>query len=270
MSSKKTFLVADWDEFVKQGRGCGRYEQYRPAFAVREVCSNAQRQRVFIGKFGRTFELMSHGETLALLQFDWNDEVVEVREQFPLNPHVTTRIARELCLYHPGYSRGGTIMTTDFLVTYKNGNGVISKKAFQVKYSRDDLNNGRTLAKLKIEGEYWKRQKIPWSVVLSSDFNKIFCENLEILHPYRETYYTERDLKFIFDILKQEISCNSFLHYGNSDGEIDPLPDKGCSISVTEGLKLLISRKYLSFPDHDKLLTNCYLTDFTENSHVFC
>lgn len=35
---------------------------------------------------------MSHGETLTLLQLDWNDRVIEVREQFPLNPETTTRM----------------------------------------------------------------------------------------------------------------------------------------------------------------------------------
>lgn len=267
-NSKKKFLIKDWNEFVKQGRGCGRFENYRPAFTVSEVCSNAQRQRVHIRRFCRTFELMSHGETLSLFKLDWDDSVIEVREQFPLNPLITTKIARKLKLYHPGYAMGGTIMTTDFLVTYRKADGSVYKKAFQIKHSEADLENKRTLAKLSIESAYWTRLNVPWCVVLSSSFNKILCDNLEILHPYRETNYTENDLKFIYDILKQEIACNGYLHYENAVGELDSLPDLKCSISVTDGLKILLSHKYLSFPDHDKLLTDCYLKDFKENRHV--
>ncbi len=268
MAVKKTFLAKDWDDFVKQGRGCGRFENYRPAFVIREVCSNAQRQRVYINKFGRTFELMSHGETLTLLQLDWNDRVIEVREQFPLNPEITTRIARQFKLKHPGCASGETIMTTDFLVTYRKESGAVYKKAYQIKYSIDDLDNKRTRAKLKIEGEYWKSQDVPWCVVFSKSFNKIYCDNLEILHPYRETVYTDRDLQFMYNILKQEISCNGHLHYENADGELDPLPDAAYSVSVTDGLKILLSHKYLSFPEDKKLLMNCYLRDFKENENV--
>ena len=270
MNTKKSFLIKDWDKFVKEGRGDGRCETYRPAFTVREVCSRTQRERVFIGRFGRTFENMSHGETLTLLQLDWNDDVAEVREQFPLDPDITAKIADELHLCHPGYTRGGTIMTTDFLVTWKKPDGSVFKKAFQVKSSERDLENGRTRAKLQIESEYWKRKGIPWCVLLSKSYNRIFCSNLEILHPYRETRFTDRDLKFMLDILKREIACNSFMQYSSASGELEPLPDKGISLSVTDGLKILLSRKLLVFPDHSKLLTDCHLRDFRENSHVSC
>ncbi len=269
MGSKKLFLISDWEQFRKQGRGCGRCDKYRPGFLIREVCSTAQRERVHIRRFGRTFEMMSHGETLTLLQLDWNDRVIEVREQFPLDPAITTKIAQDFNLYHPGYTRGGTIMTTDFLVTYRTPSGKDYLKAYQIKRSEDDYADGRTRAKLKIEAEYWKRSNIPWCVVLSASYNKILCDNLEHLHPYRETTYTVDDLIFLFRILSEEISANPHLCYEDAaSGEIEPLPDRMVSLSVSDGLKVLLSRKMLSFPISEKPLAKCHLRDFKENCHV--
>ena len=261
MAKKKSFLLTDWDKLRKQRRGLGRGENYTPRILIRDVSSHAQRQRVFLLRFNRVFHMLSHGETLTLLQLDWNDDVVEIREQYFLEPELTIKIALGQKIKHPGYTQGFTIMSTDFLVTYKKDNSNILK-AYQIKYSQTDLDNPRTLEKLRIESEYWHRKKVPWCVVLSQDYNPILCDNLTLLKPYRNTPYHIQDLQFLLDVLSPVIQGIGRLPYSELEGQTPTLPILNLPLSYHDGIKILLSKKLLRFDIESKRLEDCRLNDF--------
>ena len=78
----------------------------------------------------------------------WDDNILDIREQYPLDLELTNEICDDRCCKHPGGRN--CYMTTDFYVIYKDG----PEKAFSVKTSKKLLNKKRTKEKLDIERCY--------------------------------------------------------------------------------------------------------------------
>src|SRR5262249_42710756 len=68
---------------LKMGRGRGEAADYLPWLTVQEVHSKGTSHR-FTSPFGRTHHLFSDLEKSTFLIHQWRDEVIDVREQFPL------------------------------------------------------------------------------------------------------------------------------------------------------------------------------------------
>ena len=151
--------VQDYDKWVKAGRGQGRYSAYDPWITVQDCHSKTPRHRVPCPRLHRMLHCLSHGERLVCLSLEWNPEVIEIREQFPLAPVDTLDICSELNLIHPQVRGKNIVMTTDFLVTYRDDEGEESFKAFQVKENEDEVRKPRVNAKLTIEKMYWERNR---------------------------------------------------------------------------------------------------------------
>ncbi|WP_347289440.1 TnsA endonuclease N-terminal domain-containing protein [Bilophila wadsworthia] len=177
--------VQDYDKWVKAGRGQGRYSAYDPWITVQDCHSKTPRHRVPCPRLHRMLHCLSHGERLVCLSLEWNPEVIEIREQFPLAPVDTLDICSELNLIHPQVRGKNIVMTTDFLVTYRDDEGEESFKAFQVKENEDEVRKPRVNAKLTIEKMYWERKGIPWSVVFTSSLIGPKYDNIVFLNKYR-------------------------------------------------------------------------------------
>lgn len=246
---RRSNKISDFESFVAQGRGQGRYEKYVPWLEITDVPSIATRSRVFSRKFGRIVHLLSHSEKLAFYILEWNDAVVEIREQFPLDPKLTKLISQELGYKHPGYTRGDTVMTTDFLVTYCR-NGEISFKAYQVKASSEDIEDRRTHEKLLIEQNYWRRHGIDYGVILKSDFNRTQTDNLHYLFGERNCAVNASEMHGY-----QE----EFLRWQSNEPQ---MPIGALDAGVFQKIRLLAAHKLLSFPVKDKPFLSCRLNDF--------
>lgn len=70
------------------------------------------------------------------------------------------------------------IMSTDFLVTIKDG----SRIAYSVKDSRQ--LDERTLQLLYVEKKYWMTQKVEWQLLFKEDVNKILASNIRLLAEF--------------------------------------------------------------------------------------
>lgn len=122
----------------------------------------------------------------------WDDAVLDIREQFPLNIEETKRIARDMGIRHPPCT-----MTTDLLVTKDN-----SYIAYSVKSSRRDTDYTlsdsaeeqrtiqRTAEKLAIEKSYWLKRGIEWKLVFKEDLNPIYIDNIR----RAVVYYNEQSV----------------------------------------------------------------------------
>ena len=103
----------------EQKRGLGRGSDYVPWIKANEISSTGVASVVSDWKNGRAVHLLSKAEKKAYYIYRWNDDIVEIREQFPLKRDITKEIAESNGLRNPGNS--DFIMTTDFLLTYKDG-----------------------------------------------------------------------------------------------------------------------------------------------------
>lgn len=104
--------------FLKEGRGQGYGQSYRPWLTIQDVSSLGRSSRIRGRKTAREHHLLSDMETALFLLLDWSDSVTDIREQFPLDRDETRRIATEMGVRHPADAQSKTdiVMTTDFVV----------------------------------------------------------------------------------------------------------------------------------------------------------
>lgn len=255
-----------YEKYKAEGRGTGTYSRYRPWLRTQDVPSKGTRSRVPLLRFGRIFHLLSDGERKALLEFDWDPEVIEIREQYPLEPTETNKICRELEIRHPSFGGGDIVMTTDFLVTYKTAMGV-SYTAYQVKYDQSDLKNTRTVDKLKIEERYWLQKEVAYQVLLSSELNSTFGENLERLYRWRNLEVGKEYLRLIYAFCKRalrQMKANDLLIPDNFPRENLEFPGSLWKVNAYHSVLILLGKKIWSGPIKEVPLAHIQLRELKE------
>jgi hypothetical protein len=143
------------------------------------------------------------------LVYDWDENVTDIREQYPLLPREDTQtIAQEFGIKHPTdpHSREPIVMSTDFLVTVMTPEGE-KNKAIDVKLSTA-LTSKRTLEKLKIARIYWKSAGIPWCVVTERERDIVAASNIRLLrqhHTLRQSNIEPSIIATVLDVLTQRL-----------------------------------------------------------------
>lgn len=207
MFNRRSPFVEDYPRRIALGDGQGRFQFYTPYLRIQDVPSQAIRSRVYIPRFGRFIHVLSHSELSALLLLEWDDTVIEVREQFPLDPTTTLSICLQEDIRPPMWCGRRTVMTSDFVVTYQT-DFLCSFKSYQVKATSEESVQPRTAEKLKVEQEYWRRQGIEWNLLVASDFNRRLVGNLETLRQLRAMPFSRQALceaENFFAAVQQEL-----------------------------------------------------------------
>ncbi len=159
-------------KYIKEGRGSGELENYKPWITNQDFASKGRTHRPKSWKTDRMMQLFSDIEDHYMYILDWAENVIDIREQFPLDREITTKIADSKNILHSTDKDTGTsiVMTTDFLITVRGKNGY-EFWARSIKPS-EDLNDKRVLEKLEIERQYWHEQNVEWGIVSESDIPK--------------------------------------------------------------------------------------------------
>lgn len=160
----------------QEGRGTGTEKDYKPYIQAREVNSMGTCSNPIDWKTGRTVQLLSQGEDALWHILRWNDDVVDIREQYPLDLKRTFKIAGEYGIQHPGMNP----MTTDFLVTMRSGLMI----AYSLKPSKDVLEDKRIVEKLFMEKTYWVTQGVEFKLIFKTDINMILYNNIRLVVQY--------------------------------------------------------------------------------------
>lgn len=175
----------------REGRGKGHGANYKPWIKIREFNSAGTTANVVDWKHGRTTQLLSQGEEWYYYVLRWDDNVTDIREQFPLfEPEDTVRIADAFGFRHP--KDRNTTMTTDMLVDYADGH----QEAVSIKDSRKDVDYKlakteyemnqamRTAEKLLIEKKYWAEKGIIWKLLYKEDLDPQYVNNIRRIAVY--------------------------------------------------------------------------------------
>lgn len=258
-------LIEQYDQKIAAGIGTGQKEHYVPYLTIWNTSSRANRSLLWSSRLQRNVHLLSHGEVLAYLQFDWMRQVTDIREQIPLDPRVTLEICRDFHVQHPGYTFGGCVMTSDFVVTCRTPHGFVDH-AYQIKRSRNDLENRRTYTKLRIEKEYWARKGIEWTLLYSADFPGIRCRNLENLYGWREYRASAEDLQFLLRVFRvwQSDYPDALPH---TIPEVIVKRPSGDEITSRDAVLLLCAKQLLRFQIDEVRVDDCPLGEFLEVDH---
>lgn len=165
----------------KEGYGTGHGADYKPYIRTAEFNSLGTCANPVDWKTGRTVQLLSQGEKYFWYMMRWNDEVTDIREQFPLPVEETTKIADEYGIRHPRKGSEWIVMTSDFLVDFENG----AQTVFSIKASKQEIEKKeRTVEKLFIEKKYWESKNVPYQLVYKEDLNITYAENIRLAVQY--------------------------------------------------------------------------------------
>jgi hypothetical protein len=176
---------SDIDRHIEKGFGQGSLECYVPWLRVQDVPSHGRSRKIQGTKVNRLHHLLSDLEYGYLLLLEFSEQVVDIREQYPLLPQSAAQsIANSLNIAYPVYpgTKVPFVMTTDFLVTLRKPDGSERLVARTIKYT-ESIASGRrlerTLQKLKIEREFWKNRNIDWNVVTEENIPATLSSNLD-------------------------------------------------------------------------------------------
>ena len=183
----------------REGYGCGSAASYTPYIMVGEFGSVGTTSNPIDWITGRTVHLFSQAEALTWYLLRWNDNVFDIREQYPLNLTVTKKLAAELGIRHP--NNGNSTMTSDFLVDLSDG----SQHVISVKTDKSQLKNTRTVEKLYLEKEYWRMKNIPFHMVFKDDLNQVYSENIRCAVAFYDKSYISDDISIIKHLIAHKI-----------------------------------------------------------------
>ena len=172
------------------GRYCDRtLLDYEPFLTVRDVPSKGRCHRIPSWTVGRLHHLFSILEASWFYVADELPWVVDIREQYPLLPmEETVAIARYLNVRHPQYRKELVPMTTDMVLTHREGALI----PVSVKYV-DDMLKRRTAEKLEIERIFWARRGRRVIPVTERGVNEGLVAAIRWIHDYRDYHDVSKD-----------------------------------------------------------------------------
>lgn len=181
---KRTTTKKQIEKKLSEGRGQGRLEDYTPWIKIQDFASKGISPRTKGWKTNREHHFLSQLELKYFFLLEWSQQVIDIREQFPLDLEETITLAKTLNIPHPPKNdpKNPQVITTDFLITIQMPMGT-KEYARTIKYSTD-LASRRVLEKFEIERVYWSRRNINWGIVTELDIDSVLSENAKTIHTY--------------------------------------------------------------------------------------
>ena len=239
---------------LEEGRGIGYSMDYKPWIKIHEFGTKGRSHRIIGWKQQRLHQFLSDLELYYFLVMQWEDSVVDIREQYPLLPlEQTILIAKDLSIIHqPEHSKEKIVLTTDFLLTVKTG--TVTKSVARTIKPADDLNKPRTIEKFMIEQAFWKLKGVDWGIVNDAEIPKTMARNIySIYNDYfwaDESDYDENNIVRLVCDFKDALIKNSLDVIKTS---IDF--EQSCRWSEGRGLrffKFLLARKLVGADFNEK------------------
>lgn len=173
-----------------QQRGLGRLADYKAWNTIQDTASNSLVTRIKGWKTGRIHQIFSPLQLQFFFLLEWSSEVVDIREQFPLDQAETAAIAHDI-----GNSKlaeqisAGIFICLDFLITVKNKIG--TKEVARTVVNSKLLNNKNFIEKLEIQRRYWAFRNTDWGIVTEKEINSTIVKNIEWVHSALDENYLE-------------------------------------------------------------------------------
>lgn len=201
---------------IRERRGTGYGAAYRPWIKVSEFPGHlGVHHNPVDWKNGRQMELLSDGELWQYLILRWDDSVVDIREQYPLDLSITEELFKRYKGFkHPRNRDGLVHMTSDLLVDYIDGH----QEVYSIKYSREDVISDETEAKntakkLWIERMYWEGRDVSWNLIFTKEINRSLAENIaNIVYFWQPNTITDKVSLFKFLLAHKQIEIDIETH----------------------------------------------------------
>ena len=180
---RRTWNYSTFNRYLSEGRGQGFGASYTPWLRIQDFPSLGMVSRVSGATTGRIHHLMSNLELSLFYLLDWSDDVIDIREQYPLIDLAhAIEIAGNANIRYPYDTKSGFpyVLTSDFYIETVQGTMVMSVK------SSSELGKQRVREKLEIERRYWVAREVEWSVMTENEINSIKARNIEWLSQAKD------------------------------------------------------------------------------------
>lgn len=174
---------------LNEGCGLGIGKDYLPFIRIHDIPSKGICTRILSETCKRVHHLLSRNELDFFFILDYDQNVVDIREQFPLlnwnNPHdlnPVVSLAENHGIVYPRDSKSKYpyVQTTDFLVTLKDG----SHHAYSIKESKE-FSKARVRELQEFERIYWKELNVPWTIITEIELNDYRSKNIQWIYHAR-------------------------------------------------------------------------------------
>ena len=198
---------------LREGQGTGHGIHYKPWIKVHEFGTCGRSHRHCGWMHGRIYQFLSDLEFYYFLLMQWEDSVIDIREQYPLLPlDQTILIAKDLGILHqPKNSKEKIVLTTDFMLTVKAGTE--TKSVARTIKPDAHLDKSRTIEKFMIEQAYWKLKGVDWGIVTEAQISRTMARNIySIYNDYfwaDDSGYDENDIARLVYDFKNDLIKNS-------------------------------------------------------------
>ncbi len=249
----------DADKMLKEGRGTGRGLEYKPWLRIQDVPSIGRATRLKGIKTGRQHEFLSDMERNYFYLLEYSENVIDIREQYPLLPiEETLIISEELKLDHPKHpkTKENIVMTKDFPITLDNN--VELAKTIKPK---DNLLDRRVMEKFEIERVYWERKGIDLGIVTEQEIDKTIAHNISYVQNYRDisnldcfSNIEKHELKdLIYEFIKRVVDDERTMRSICTQFDSDMSLEKGSSLSI---FRYLVINKIIEIDITQKIDVN--------------
>lgn len=180
---KTNFNEEKLNKYIQEGRGQGEGGNYKPWKNIRDFPSMGRCSRILGWKTNRVHHLISDIQTRFFYLMDWEDDVIDIRESYPLldlNEVIEEENDLRFDLFKDKESATPYILTTSFLITIKE-NGKNRYVARSIK-AISELEKKITIEKYEIEKRYWLKKQINWGIVTQKEIPVLKAKNIEWVH----------------------------------------------------------------------------------------
>lgn len=187
-------------KYQKQGRGKGEFKDYKPWLLIQDFPSMGRVTRLLGWTTKRMHSFFCDVETRCFYMFDWNQNIIDIREHYPLldlEDVIKDKNGINFNMFKDKETGCPYVITTTFLLTIENKKGERKLIARSVK-SATELGKRTTMEKLEIERRYWKNKGVNWGIITQKDIDMEKVKNIEWLHSSLHNYtdfdLTEKDM----------------------------------------------------------------------------
>lgn len=196
--SKDVWNKAKLERYLHEGRGSGRLENYKSWLTIHDISTKGRATRLFSHKLQRMVNLFSDLQTYCFNMLEFDDAVLDIREQYPLLGLEVNAIKLDTELSNKIFSAKHEIpqiLTTTFLINKVVG-GREKEIALYVKYTKD-LEKKAIIRRAEILRRYFQQLNIDFYVVSENDINQHTAKtiasilktyDLEVDYPTLSTY----------------------------------------------------------------------------------
>ncbi|WP_206915849.1 TnsA endonuclease C-terminal domain-containing protein [Alicyclobacillus suci] len=179
---------AKWNDqtlkrYIKEGKGQGELDRYRPWLTTQDYSSSGRSSRVKGWKTGRIHHFLSDIETRYFYLVEYDADCWDIREHYPILDLQDTLGDCDIDLNKYCDKESGTryVLTTTFLLTLKDADGKKRYVARSVKAAAE-LEKPKVVERFELMRRYFESKQIDWGIVTQHDINVTRARNIEWVH----------------------------------------------------------------------------------------